>query len=424
MKEEIRKKAEYCLNCNNPQCKIGCPLSNEIPNFIAQIKQGNYQEAYEILCKTTVLPAICGRICPHQKQCKGKCIRGIKGEPVSIGELEALVGDWALKNKESLLNCYLKQGMPKNTNGKKVAIIGGGPTGLTAAAFLRKNGFEVTIYEKQKDLGGILKRGIPDFRLSKEIVEKTIEQILSLGITVHCECELGKNLELAELKKCYDAIFISIGANIPRKMVIEGEELKGVFGGNSLLENANHPNYNEKRVAIIGGGNVAMDCARTIKRLGAKQVVVIYRRTINEMPAEEKEIEDSKKEGIEFLFLTNITKIIGKNNVEKIECIKTKLLPKEGDSRLVPVNIENSNFYMPMDYVVMAVGGKADKEMLENQGIEMNKKKYIQIDENNQTSCKKVFAGGDVAGQISTVAWAARDGREAAEKIVKYLKEY
>lgn len=422
MKEEIKEKAEYCLNCQNPQCRIGCPLGNHIPDFIAQVKQGDYQKAYEILCETTVLPAICGRICPHQKQCQGKCIRGIKGEPVSIGEIEKTIGDWALEQEDSLLNCYLKQGMSKEQNGKKIAVIGGGPAGLTASSFLRKAGYQVTIYEKQKDLGGILKRGIPEFRLSKDIVEKVIRQILSLGIHVEYGKKLGKNLNIAELEKEYDAIFLSIGANIPRKMMIEGEELEGVFGGNSLLETGNHPDYHGKKVSIIGGGNVAMDCARTIKRLGAEQVVVIYRRSEEEMPAEVKEIEDAKREGVEFLFLTNITKVLGAGKVEQIECIKTVLVEKEGEKRKVPVDIEDSNYCMPMDYVVMAVGGKADKEMLKQQDIAIGTRKYVSVDEDGRTSHPKVFAGGDVVGQIATVAWAARGGREVAKKIIEYLE--
>lgn len=407
MKDNIKQKAEYCLNCKNPQCRTGCPLGNNIPAFIQKVKEDNLEEAYKILCETTAIPAICGRICPHQKQCQGKCIRGIKSEPVSIGEIEAYVGDWALNNTNSLLNCC-KDIQEKN---KKVAVIGGGPSGLTAAVFLRKNGYKVTIYEKQKDLGGILKRGIPEFRLSNEIVEKTIEQILALGIDVQCEKELGKNLYLVDLKKEYDAIYLSIGANIPRKMAIEGEELEGVYGGNSLLENQNHPDYTNKKVAIIGGGNVAMDCARTIKRMGAEQVVVIYRRSEAEMPAESKEISDAKKEGVEFLFLNNIVKILGTNKVEKIECIKTELVQKEGETRKSPVNIENSNYILNMDYVVMAVGGEVDKDLIEKCNISTTTKKYVQVNENNQTSDEKVFAGGDVVGQNSTVAWAASDGK-------------
>mgnify|MGYP000766291996 FL=1 len=375
MKDNIKQKAEYCLNCKNPQCRTGCPLGNNIPAFIQKVKEDNLEEAYKILCETTAIPAICGRICPHQKQCQGKCIRGIKSEPVSIGEIEAYVGDWALNNTNSLLNCC-KDIQEKN---KKVAVIGGGPSGLTAAVFLRKNGYKVTIYEKQKDLGGILKRGIPEFRLSNEIVEKTIEQILALGIDVQCEKELGKNLYLVDLKKEYDAIYLSIGANIPRKMAIEGEELEGVYGGNSLLENQNHPDYTNKKVAIIGGGNVAMDCARTIKRMGAEQVVIIYRRSEAEMPAESKEISDAKKEGVEFLFLNNIVKILGTNKVEKIECIKTELVQKEGETRKSPVNIENSNYILNMDYVVMAVGGEVDKDLIEKCNISTTTKKLSLI---------------------------------------------
>lgn len=419
MKDNIKQKAEYCLNCKNPQCRTGCPLGNNIPAFIQKVKEDNLEEAYKILCETTAIPAICGRICPHQKQCQGKCIRGIKSEPVSIGEIEAYVGDWALNNTNSLLNCC-KDIQEKN---KKVAVIGGGPSGLTAAVFLRKNGYKVTIYEKQKDLGGILKRGIPEFRLSNEIVEKTIEQILALGIDVQCEKELGKNLYLVDLKKEYDAIYLSIGANIPRKMAIEGEELEGVYGGNSLLENQNHPDYTNKKVAIIGGGNVAMDCARTIKRMGAEQVVVIYRRSEAEMPAESKEISDAKKEGVEFLFLNNIVKILGTNKVEKIECIKTELVQKEGETRKSPVNIENSNYILNMDYVVTAVGGEVDKDLIEKCNISTTTKKYVQVNENNQTSDEKVFAGGDVVGQNSTVAWAASDGKNVASKIIKFLEE-
>lgn len=422
MKEIIKEKAQYCLGCKNPQCRIGCPLGNHIPDFIAQMKEENYEKAYEVLTQTTVLSALCGRICPHEKQCQGKCIRGIKGEPVSIGELEAAVGDWALQNKDSLRNSFLKQGMPIKTNGKKVAVIGGGPAGLTCAAFLRKQGYEVTIYEKQKDLGGILKRGIPEFRLQNEIVEKTIEQILNLGINAKYAQELGKNLGLETLENEYDAIFLSIGANIPRKMMIPGEDLQGVYGGNSLLEQGNHPDYTGKIVSVIGGGNVAMDCARTIKRLGAKRVIVIYRRSEEEMPAERKEIEEAKQEGVEFLFLNNITKVLGDGKVEKIECIKTKLVQKEGENRKSPVDIDGSNYIMDMDYVIMAVGGKTDVETLEKNNITINKKKYVEIDENNHTSHSKVFAGGDIVGQNGTVAWAARDGREVAIKIAGFLK--
>lgn len=425
MNEEIKQKANYCLKCMKPQCAMhGCPLENHIPEFIQKVKEEDYQGAYEILCQTTVLPAICGRICPHFKQCQGKCIRGIKGEPVSIGEIEAFIGDWALQKPDSLLNSYPKVAKEEyKQNGKKhIAVIGGGPAGLTCSAFLRQKGFKVTIYEKYDSLGGILRRGIPDFRLPKDILDKTIEQVLNLGIETKYNQELGKNLQLSDLEKEYDAIFLSIGANIPRKMMIEGEQIKGVFGGNTLLEEGIHPNYTGKKVAVIGGGNVAMDCARTIKRLGAEKVTVIYRREEEQMPAETKEIEEAKKEGVQFLFKTNITKILGENKVEEIECIKMELVEKPGETRKFPIEVPNSNYTLPMDYVVMAVGSKADLELLEKQSLPATSKKYLEVNSKNRIEGTNIFAGGDIVGQTATVAWAASDGRKAAEQIEEYLE--
>lgn len=417
MNEIIQKYTEHCLNCMVKPCsQKGCPLSNDIPAFIKQVKEGNVKEAYKILSKTTVLGSICGRICPHLKQCEGSCVRGIKGEPVQIGEIESFVFDEAIKNK-----WYKELEKTEELKGRKVAVVGGGPAGLTCSAFLARNGAEVTIYEKYGKLGGILMYGIPDFRLSKNVLQSTIDFILSLGINVEYNRELGKNLFLQELEKEYDAIFLSFGANVPSKMNIEGEELEGVFGGNSLLESGNHPNYIGKKVAVIGGGNVAMDCSRTLKRLGADKVYVIYRRAEKQMPAEVKEIAEAKEEGIEFLFQNNIVKILGNKKVEKIECIKTELVKKEGETREVPVNIENSNYQMDMDYVVMAVGSSPEKKLVEDLGLELNKWGYIKVDENHRTSNPKVFAGGDVAGDKGTVAWAARAGRDVAEVIMKAL---
>ena len=416
MNEEIQKYAEYCLNCPMKPCsQKGCPLNNDIPAFIKQVKEGNIEEAFKILSKTTVLGSICGRICPHMKQCQGSCVRGIKGEPVQIGKLEAYVFDEALKN-----GWYKNIEKTDELKGKKVAVVGGGPAGLTCSSFLARSGADVTIYEKYDKLGGILDHGIPEFRLEKDILEKTIEAILSIGIKVEYNRELGRNLALKELENEYDAIFLSFGANIPSKMNIEGEDLEGVYGGNSLLEYGNHPSYKGKKVAVIGGGNVAMDCCRTIKRLGADKVYVIYRRAEKQMPAEVKEIAEAKEEGIEFLFQNNIVKILGDKKVEKIECIRTKLVKKEGETREVPMNIEGSNYEMDMDYVVMAVGSSPEKELLgklEQSGIELNKWGYIQVDENHRTSNEKVFAGGDLAGDKSTVAWVARAGRDVARTI-------
>ncbi len=423
MKEEINEKANYCLNCKVKPCSVkGCPLGNDIPNFIEKLKEEEYEEAYKILCETTVLSGICGRICPHEKQCQGSCIRGIKGEPVSIGELETYIFEKARQEGNSLLKVWQDEikSKKKIKGNKKVAIIGGGPAGLTCSAFLAKNGVEVTIYEKYNYLGGLLVHGIPEFRLSKEIVKETVNSILELGIKVEYNRELGKDITLKELREKYDAIFLSIGANVSSKMGVEGEDLNGVFGGNELLEYNLHLNYKGKKVAIIGGGNVAMDCARTIKRLGAKDVKVIYRRAREQMPAEDKEVQDAIQEGVEFLFQNNIVKIIGKDKVEKVELIKTELVQKDEDTRLVPVNISNSNYILDFDYVVMALGSKAEKFVSEL-GLDLNKWGNIKVDDNYETSMPNVFAGGDIAGVKSTVAWSAFSGRETAKQILKCL---
>lgn len=422
MNGEIKSKAEYCLNCPVKPCSIkGCPLNNNIPDFIKLTKEGKLKEAYGILSETTVLPAICGRICPHEKQCQGKCIRGIKGNSVSIGKIEAFIADEAIKDENSLIEVW-KNEIEENKTNKKVAVIGSGPSGLTCAAFLRKFGFKVTIYEKYNSLGGILRRGIPEFRLNKNILDKTISQILNLGIDVKYGMELGKNISLSELQKQYDAIYLAIGANVPTGMKIPGEDLNGVYGANTLLEIGNHPQYKGKNVAVIGGGNVAMDAARTINKMGASSVKVIYRRAEEQMPAEKKEIEDAKNEGIEFLFQTNIKKVLGKEKVEKIECIKMDLVKKEGETRLSPVEIPESNYEMDIDYVIMAVGAKTEEENLTKENVELTEKKYVKVNENYETSIEKVFAGGDLVGNTATVAWAARDGRNAAEEIREALK--
>ncbi len=421
MKEEINEKANYCLNCKIKPCtQKGCPLGNNIPLFISYVKEENLEKAYEVLSETTVLPGVCGRICPHKKQCEGSCVRGIKGEAVSIGELEAYVFD-NCKDKDSLENCYKKE-IDEKKNNKKVAVIGGGPAGLTAAAFLTKNGCKVTIYEKYDYLGGLLVHGIPEFRLSKDIVERTVEKILKLGIEVKYNQEIGKNLNIKDLENKYDAIFLSFGANKSSKMGIEGEELEGVLGGNELLEYKLHPNYKGKTVSVIGGGNVAMDCARTIKRLGAKEVYVIYRRAREQMPAEDKEVEEAEKEGIKFLFQNNIVKIIGKNKVEKVELIRTKLVKTENDERLVPVNIKDSNYIIDMDYVVMALGSKVE-DYVKDLGLKTNKWGNIEVNEKYQTSKPKIYAGGDLVGMKSTVAWASYSGREAAKSIIEQIKD-
>lgn len=417
MNKEIKEKADYCLNCKMKPCSIkGCPLNNNIPEFIKKIKEDKYEEAYDILSDTTVIQAICGRICPHQKQCQGSCVRAIKGNSVNIGDLEAFIGDYAIEN-----NLKIKKEEDKELLEKKVAIIGGGPAGLTAAAFLAKKGIKVTIFERYDYLGGLLVYGIPEFRLSKDIVKNTINKILDLGIQVKYNQKLGENIDLNELKIDFDRIFIAIGANVSSKMKIEGEGLVGVYGGNELLEYKNHPNYTDKVVIVNGGGNVAMDTARTINKMGAKKVIVVYRRAREQMPAENKEVQDAMNEGIEFLFQNNIVKINGDKKVQSIELIKTELIKKEGETRLTPINIDGSNYTINADYVVMALGSKTD-EFVKNLGLELTERNNIKIDENYKTSDSKIYAGGDVAGGMKTVAWAARDGRKVAEKIIQEFK--
>lgn len=410
MNLEIKKEAEYCLHCKNKPCSnIGCPLNNNIPEFIEKIKEENYKGAADILYQTTVLPAICGRVCPHYKQCMGPCVRGIKGNPVNIGKLETFAGDWALENNYQIK----KENFEKQ---KRIAIIGGGPAGLTAAAFLAMKGHNVTIYEKYGNLGGLLIYGIPDFRLPKEVVQNQINLILNLGIDVKYNMQLGKNLYINDLEREYDNVILAFGANNSAKMNIDGEDLEGVFGGNELLEYNLHPDYKGKVVVVNGGGNVAMDTARIVKNLGAEKVIVTYRRSRDEMPAESKEIESAMNEGVEFLFQNNIVKIIGEKNVEKVELIKTKLIKKEGETRPSPVNIENSNYTIDTDYVVMAIGSVPANEAKEL-GLECTKYGYIKVDEKGMTSNPKIYAIGDLANNKSTIAWAARSGRNVAKEI-------
>lgn len=411
--KSIIEKTKNCESCVTKPCQIGCPLNNDITGFIKCIKEERYKDAYEILSKTTVLPALCGRICPHMSQCQGSCVKGVSYEPVEIGKLEALIGDLALQYGWKIKT-------PTKLR-KKVAVIGGGPAGLTCAAFLRRNGIGVTIYEKYDYLGGIMVHGIPEFRLPKELVKKVTDEIVNLGIKVNYNTELGKNITLEELEKKYDAIFIGIGANISTKMNIPGEELNGVFGGNELLEHKTPIDYTDKTVIVSGGGNVAMDVCRTAKQKGAKKVYVVYRRSEKEMPAERKEVEEAKEEGIEFIFQNNILQILGTDKVTGIELIKTELVQKEGETRLSPVNIEGSNYTIDCDYVMMAVGSHPEEKVVAELNLELDKRGKILIDKNGTTSNEKVFSGGDVAGSRGTVAGASRAGRDAAYQIIEYL---
>lgn len=406
--EKIKEQAQYCLNCKTKPCKTRCPLQNNIPDFISKIKEEKYDEALEVLLDTTIFEPICGRICPHKSQCEGSCVRGIKGESVSIGELEAFVGDYALE-KESLKKV-------QKLNGKNIAIIGSGPSGIACAYYLSVRGYRVTIYEKHSKLGGLLRYGIPEFRLPKDILDDWLEKfILNENIEVKTNIELGRDVTIEELKERYDAIVLAFGANTSNKMNIPGEDLNFVLGGNELLEYKNMPEFKDKKVAVIGGGNVAMDTSRTIKKLGAKDVYIIYRRAKEQMPSEEKEIEAAGEEGIEFIFQTNVLKIFDNN---KIECIKTQLVQRPGETRKSPVNIDGTNYLMDIDFVVMAVGSKPNEKIVNMLNLETTKWGNIKVDEEYKTSDSKIYAVGDLAGTKQTVAWAARSGFECAKKIL------
>lgn len=411
----IKEKSSYCLSCKSKNCMKGCPLSNDITDAIKYVKEEEYEKAYNKFLETTVLSSICGRICPHTKQCQGSCIRGIKGDAVDIGSIEAFVGDYGIQNDIKITNFEEYKKIDK-----KVAVIGSGPCGITCAATLKRLGVsKVTLFEKKNYLGGLLVHGIPEFRLPKDIVDSVYNKIITdLDIEVKLGVELGKDITIENLMKEYDSIFLAIGANTSSKMGIPGEELDGVYGGNELLEYKSFPDFRNKKVVVSGGGNVAMDIARTIKRLGADKVYVVYRRAEEQMPAEKIEIKEAKLEGIEFIFLNNIVRIIGNNKVEKIECIKTKLIEKPGE-RPYPVNIEGSNYTIDTDYVVMAIGSRLSKDILPE--INRNEWGKIQIDSDYRTNLNGVYAAGDFAGIKSTVAFASNSGREAAKSIYKEL---
>ena len=406
---EIKKLADFCVSCVTKPCQLGCPLNNDITSFIKSVKNDNYEEAFKTLSNTTVMPAICGKVCPHEKQCQGSCVKRVSYEAVKIGDIESFIGDLAIENNWKFLK--------KDKKNKKVLVVGSGPAGLTCAAFLAKEGYQITLYEKHDYLGGLLYHGIPAFRLNKDLVKKAIDKILDLGIEVHTNMALGKDFNLEEVKDKYDAIFLGIGANVSKLMEIPGEDLTGVYGGNELLEKAIYPDYTDKKVCVIGGGNVAMDVARTIKRLGAKEVTILYRRDKEDMPAEEVEIKETVLDDVKFLYKTKLVKILGEDKVQKIECIKTKLNDEEKY-----VDIDDSNFILDADYVVMAIGSKADDVVLRTLGLKRLESGYLSTNDNDQTSDEKIFAAGDLTGTKSTVAWACRKGRDAAYSIIEYLE--
>ncbi len=409
-KLEVKIAASKCETCVTKPCQIGCPLNIDIPEFIENVKNNNYGEAFKVLCKSTVLPSVCGKICPVDKQCQGSCAKKVSYDPVEIGKIESYVGDLAVENGWKLPR--------KSKKKERIAVIGSGPSGLTCAGFLAENGYQVTIYEKHEYLGGLLYHGIPKFRLNKELVSKVIKQILDLGIEVKTNVSLGKDISLKELEKEYDAVFLGLGANVSKMMGLSGEELNGVYGANELLENLVQVDYTSKRVVVIGGGGVSIDMARTAIKEGASEVGIIYRRSRSEMSAEMNDIRAAKKEGIKFLFQTNVIKVIGEDKVTGIECVKTTL-----DKEKKAINVEGSNFVIDTDVVIMAVGSRADSELLESLKLDVKENGYLMVNSNNQTSNPKIFAAGDLTGAKSTVAWACRNGRDTAYSIMKFLSK-
>ncbi len=429
-KEEAMNEAGRCINCKNAQCIQGCPVAIDIPAFIEQVKLGNIAEAYQIISQSSALPAVCGRVCPQESQCEGKCIRGIKCDPVSIGKLERFVADWARENG-------IKPEPAKEKNGKKVAVIGSGPAGLTCAGDLARLGYDVTIFEALHEAGGVLVYGIPEFRLPKEdVVAKEIANVESLGVKIEKNVIIGKSITIDELieDEGYEAVFIGSGAGLPKFMGIPGENANGVFSANEYLtrsnlmkafhEDSNTPIMRGKKVAVVGGGNVAMDAARTALRLGA-EVHIVYRRSEEELPARVEEVHHAKEEGIIFDLLTNPTEILEDENnwVRGMKCIKMELGEPDASGRRRPVEIPDSEFEMELDTVIMSLGTSPNPLISSTtEGLETNKWKCIVADEEfGRTSKEGVFAGGDAVTGAATVILAMGAGKAAAKGIHNYL---
>lgn len=427
-KELAMQEAQRCLNCKNRPCMTGCPVSVRIPEFIAQVAAGNIEEAYRIIKSTNALPAVCGRVCPQERQCESKCVRGIKGEPVGIGRLERFCADY-MRGKAAA------ESIPES-NGHKVAIIGAGPAGLTAAGDLAKLGYDVTVYEAFHTAGGVLMYGIPEFRLPKAIVQSEIEGLEAMGVKIMTNMVIGKVLSVDELFEMgFDAIFIGSGAGLPRFMNIPGEDLVGVYSANEYLTRINlmkaylddyfTPIIRSKKVAVIGGGNVAMDSARSAMRLGAEKVYIIYRRSEEELPARKEEVHHAREEGIEFMFLSNPTRIIGSEDghVTGIECVRMELGEPDASGRRSPVEIPGSEFTLDIDTAIMAIGTSPNPLLrMTTPGLEVNKKGTLIVDENECTTKEGVFAGGDAVTGAATVILAMGAGKKAAAAIDSYVK--
>lgn len=431
-------EAARCLNCKNMPCVSGCPVNVHIPEFIAKVRELDFEGAYQVINKSSSLPAVCGRVCPQETQCESKCVRGIKGEAVGIGRLERFVADW--HNEHSTKAPEIPQ-----ANGHRVAIVGSGPSGLTCAGDLAKLGYKVTVYEALHLAGGVLVYGIPEFRLPKSIVQKEVDTLKALGVDVETNVVIGKTLTVDELFEMgYEAVFIGSGAGLPRFMGIPGESLKGVYSANEFLTRSNlmkayrddssTPIMHAKRVAVVGGGNVAMDAARTALRMGAEKVYIVYRRSLEELPARKEEVEHAMEEGIEFRLLNNPKRIIGFENpddrrdprngfVTGMECVKMELGEPDASGRRSPVEVPDSEFVLDVDCVIIAIGTSPNPLIKSTtDGLEVNRKGGIVVEEaTGLTSREGVYAGGDAVTGAATVILAMGAGKTAAKAIDEYL---
>ena len=424
------EEAKRCIGCKHKPCVSGCPVAVDIPAFIALVAEGKFEEAYEVIQRTSSLPAVCGRVCPQETQCEGKCTRGIKGEPVGIGRLERFVADWHMAHSEAAPTCPMR-------NGHKVAVVGSGPAGLTCAGDLAKMGYDVTVFEALHMAGGVLVYGIPEFRLPKEIVRREVEGLKHIGVKIETNSVIGRVLTIDELKNEYgfEAVFLGTGAGLPKFMGIKGEGARGLFSANEYLTRTNlmkayesdseTPIMHARKIAVVGGGNVAMDAARCAKRLGADTVYIVYRRSEAELPARREEVEHAKEEEIVFKLLTNPVEILtdADDNVVGLKCIQMTLGEPDASGRRRPVEVEGSEFVMDVDCVIMALGTSPNPLLKQTTvGLETQRRGEIVADENGKTSLEGVYAGGDAVTGAATVILAMGAGKTAAKAIDEYIR--